>query len=52
MQGNLCSIYETRPLKCRGDEAYEAWFSGVMTKEKYDQRNYESCQFLKRKKEW
>lgn len=35
-----------------GDEAYEAWFSGVMTKEEYDQRNYESCQFLKRKKEW
>ena len=49
LRGNLCSIYE-RPLKCRIDDAYAELFAGVMTKEQYYRLNYESCQFLKRKK--
>lgn len=51
LQGNLCSIYETRPRKCRVDDAYDALFAGTMTKEQYYQLNYESCHLLKRKKE-
>lgn len=35
LEGNLCGIYESRPLICRVDEAYDAFFSGVMTKHEY-----------------
>lgn len=51
LKGNLCSIYETRPLKCRVDDAYAEWFADVMTKEQYYQLNYQSCKLLKRKEE-
>lgn len=49
--GNLCSIYENRPLKCRIDDSYYAFFSNVMTKEDYYQRNYEVCKELKSRKQ-
>lgn len=48
---NLCSIYETRPLKCRIDESYQMFFSEQITKEEYYRLNYESCSILKQKKE-
>lgn len=48
--GNLCSIYEKRPLLCRVDEAYEALFKDYMTKETYYAENYRMCKILKSKK--
>lgn len=51
LEGNLCSVYEIRPKICRVDECYEDIFCQIMTREKYYQLNYESCQLLKGKKE-
>lgn len=48
---NLCSIYETRPLVCRVDESYDAFFKEQMSYEEYIQRNYECCEILKREME-
>ena len=50
LEGNLCSIYDSRHLECRVDDAYEELFSKSMTKAQYYQLNYESCRLLKRKK--
>lgn len=47
--GNLCSIYETRPLLCRVDECYEKIFKGLMDKEEYYRLNYEACKYIKNK---
>lgn len=47
--GNLCSIYESRPLVCRVDESYDAFFQSRMSKEEYYRLNYEACDKLKRK---
>lgn len=49
LTGNVCSIYKTRPLKCRVEECYYAFFSEEMTKEEYYQKNYEMCKELKKK---
>jgi len=51
LKGNLCSIYEKRPLKCRIDESYEIYFKSLMTREEYDTKNREACEFLKQVKE-
>ena len=51
LKGNLCGIYENRPLICRVDEAYDAFFSTTMTKEKYYELNYLACDKLKKLKE-
>ena len=48
--GNLCSIYENRPLKCRIDECYYEYFSKEMTMEEYYEKNYEMCNILKNHK--
>ena len=45
--GNLCSIYDNRPLLCRIDESYEAFFKDVMTLEEYYEENYRMCKMLK-----
>lgn len=47
LDGNLCSIYESRPLKCRIDDCYEMLFKESMSKEEYYRLNYESCNILK-----
>ncbi len=49
LKGNLCSIYDSRPLKCRIDACYELYFSSVMSKETYYKRNKEACKALKNK---
>ncbi len=49
--GNLCGIYEDRPLICRVDEAYYAFFGGLMTKQEYYRLNYHACDKLKNKEE-
>lgn len=46
LTGNLCAIYETRPLLCRVDEAYEKLFKPVMSRDTYDRLNAEQCQKL------
>lgn len=49
--GNECSIYEERPIICRVDEGYEAFFKNEMSYEDYLKATYESCKILKKKKE-
>lgn len=50
LNGNLCGIYETRPLLCRVDESYEAFFKEVMSLEEYYQLNLDACQKLKKRR--
>lgn len=47
--GNLCSIYENRPLLCRVDESYEVFFKGQVSREDYEKLNHEACHKLKNK---
>ena len=48
LSGNLCSIYENRPLLCRVDASYDAFFKDVMSRETYYKLNYVSCNELKK----
>jgi hypothetical protein len=45
--GDLCSIYENRPLICRVDESYEKFFKDIMSLEEYYKLNCEACIRLK-----
>ena len=47
LSGNLCSIYEKRPLLCRVDESYQKFFKEVMSIDTYYRINREACQKLK-----
>lgn len=47
LDGNLCSIYENRPLLCRIDESYELLWKDIMDKGTYYRQNYEACKLLK-----
>lgn len=48
LDGNLCSIYEKRPLLCRVDECYYKYFSSSMTLDEYYKLNLEVCnKFMK-----
>lgn len=47
LNGNKCSIYDDRPLLCRIDESYEAFFKDVITIDEYYRLNYEACNILK-----
>lgn len=47
LKGNLCSIYESRPLICRVDEGFDAFFKGTMSRAEYDRLNYEFCDNMK-----
>ena len=49
LDGNLCSIYENRPLLCRIDECYEKFFSDKISLEEYYSLNRQICEMLKRK---
>lgn len=49
LKGNLCSIYEERPLLCRIDESYEVFFKETMKKSAYYNINYKFCNKLKNK---
>ena len=50
LKGNLCSIYEHRPLFCRVDDCYELFFKDQYTLEEFYEKNYEICRYLKTKK--
>lgn len=47
--GNLCSIYDERPVLCRVDESFQLFFSDLLTKEEYYRLNHEACDKLKKK---
>lgn len=47
MEGNLCSIYEVRPLLCRVDECYDMFFKSVMSRKEYYRLNKVECEKLK-----
>ncbi len=47
LKGNLCSIYEKRPLLCRVDECYELFFKSTMSKDEFYKLNYNVCKHLK-----
>lgn len=48
LEGNICSIYQTRPLLCRIDESYDAFFKDSMSREDYYRLNYGVCDKLKK----
>lgn len=48
LNGNLCTIYEKRPVLCNVDRSYELYFSNMYDKETYYQMNYEACEKLKK----
>lgn len=47
LSGNLCSIYENRPLLCRVDECYDLYFCNIMNRDEYYKLNTIECQKLK-----
>jgi Fe-S-cluster containining protein len=49
LKGNLCSIYEDRPLFCRIDDCYTQFFKEEYTREEFYKLNYEICNKLKNK---
>ena len=46
LKGNLCSIYENRPLLCRIDESYDKYFSEIYTRDEYYRLNEQGCKIL------
>ena len=46
LSGKLCSIYSERPLICRVDESYDAFYSDVYAKDEYYKLNMEACRRL------
>lgn len=51
LSGNLCSIYEKRPLICRIDECYDLYFCNIMRRDEYYRLNMIECQKLKNMEE-
>lgn len=49
LSDNRCSIYDSRPLLCRIDDAYEELFSTYMTKEDFYRENAKACNELQMK---
>lgn len=47
LNGNICSIYNERPLFCRIDECFELFFKRYMSIEEYYKLNYKACEKLK-----
>ena len=50
LKGNLCSIYENRPLKCRIDDSYYEFFKDSMTLEEFYDVNNKMCEELKKRR--
>ena len=47
LKGNLCEIYDHRPLICSVDKMYETYFCSFYSREEYDKLNMDACQKLK-----
>lgn len=45
--GNICSIYDERPLFCRIDECYDLFFKDSISLEEYYKLNMNVCNKLK-----
>ena len=48
LKGNLCSIYNDRPLFCRIDDCYEQFFKEKYTRDEFYRLNHEICNKLKK----
>ncbi len=48
LEGNLCTIYETRPEICRVDTMYDRYFSNFYTREDFYRINTAGCAELKK----
>lgn len=48
LSGNLCSIYNFRPLLCRVDESYNNYFINVMSRIEFYKLNYNACKELQK----
>ena len=46
-ENNRCTDYEHRPDICNTDLMYERYYYKFMTREEYDRRNSEACEYLK-----
>lgn len=46
LQGNLCSIYESRPDICNVEKMYPV-FASIMSREEYDRAMSDSCAQIK-----
>lgn len=46
LQGNLCSIYESRPDICNVEKMYPV-FASIMSREEYDRAMADSCAQIK-----
>ena len=51
LEGNLCSIYEQRPLKCRVDDSYKLFFEAKMSLDEFYHLNHEMCKIIKQMEE-
>lgn len=47
LKGNICTIYENRPLLCRVDEYYGLMLKDQLSYEEYLELNYKYCKELK-----
>lgn len=47
LEGNLCGVYESRPLLCRVDESFDLLFRSTMSRDEYYKRNLEACRKMK-----
>lgn len=47
LKGNLCGIYDERPLICRVDDCYEQFFKGEYSRDEFYNLNYQVCNQLK-----
>lgn len=47
LNGNLCDIYENRPVVCRVDVMYEKYYSTQYTRDEFYKINEVACQELK-----
>lgn len=45
--GNLCSVYEERPMLCRIDESYDLLFKDRITRDEFYELNHSFCIKLK-----
>lgn len=50
LEGNLCSIYENRPVLCQVDACYDMYFRSSMTKEEFYSLNAQVCDKLKNRR--
>ncbi len=48
LEGEGCSIYDSRPILCRIDDGYDRFFSNIITRSNYYKGNADVCNSLQR----